>query len=125
MPKRSAIRRFPSHHGLQKTVEQLAVLIRRGLEAWPMCVQVLLRSAEGAATGAFALREHKSNLRKLVLEDLTQQEDRSLEGKLAPPHRPCALLWLEVQHRFALLQIEMRPARTGIENSQENGQEIH
>jgi hypothetical protein len=42
-------------------------------------MQVLLRSAEGAATGAFALREHTSNLRKLVLEDLTQQEDRSLE----------------------------------------------
>jgi len=27
--------RLPSHHGLQKTVEQLVVLIRRGLEAWP------------------------------------------------------------------------------------------
>src|SRR5947207_8061481 len=27
-------------------------------------------------------------------------------GKLAPPHRPCALLWLEIQHRFALLQID-------------------
>jgi hypothetical protein len=37
-------------------------------------MQVLLRSAEGAATGAFALREHTSNLRKLVLEDLTQLE---------------------------------------------------
>src|SRR3989442_14895748 len=27
-------------------------------------------------------------------------------GKLAPPHRPCALLWLEVQHRAACLQID-------------------
>src|SRR5947209_2039948 len=27
-------------------------------------------------------------------------------GKLAPPHRPCAWLWLEVQHRAARLQID-------------------
>src|SRR6266566_5962712 len=27
-------------------------------------------------------------------------------GKLAPPHRPCAWLWLEVQHRAASLQID-------------------
>src|SRR5258708_7927685 len=27
-------------------------------------------------------------------------------GKLAPPHRPCAWLWLEVQHRAACPQID-------------------
>ncbi len=50
------------------------------LEAGPLCLQVLLCPAEGAAAGSFALLQHPSNLRKFIFEDFTQQEDRSLEG---------------------------------------------
>src|SRR5260370_41224535 len=34
------------------------------------------------------------------------EEERASPKKLAPPHRPCAWLWLEVQHRAACLQID-------------------
>src|SRR5579859_4726101 len=27
-------------------------------------------------------------------------------GKLAPLHRPCVLLWLEIQHCYAMLQVD-------------------
>src|SRR6266566_6728970 len=70
---------FSALHCCQEAGEQLPVRFWSWWEAWPPVDQVLLRPAEGAATGGFTLLEHGSNLGKLVLEDFAQEEDRSLE----------------------------------------------
>src|SRR2546421_5736932 len=66
--------------GLEVPAEQLPMGFSRGAKAWPMCAQMELRPAEGAATSCFTLVNHRGDLGKLVLEDFVQQEDGSLEG---------------------------------------------
>jgi hypothetical protein len=64
---------------LEVPVEQLPVNLGRGREAWPVFTQMELGPAEGAAAGRFTLVKHRSDLDKLIREDLAQQEDGSLE----------------------------------------------
>src|SRR6266567_9609538 len=67
-------------HRLQKTGEQLLLGFGRDREAWPVGDKVFLRPAERLSAGPFIFAQKGGNLCVVVLEDLAQQEDGSLDG---------------------------------------------
>ncbi len=71
---------LPSIHCPQKTGEQVLLGFGRGWEAWPVVAQMFLRPAEPLPAGHFTFAQKGGNLGVVVLEDLAQQEDGSLDG---------------------------------------------